>query len=267
MYKNLFIILIFLAINLSSNPIEINEYKKVKNITSEIEYFFDKESKYSLKDILTNENLFKRSYKNKLLFGYAYKSSLWIKIVLKNPTNKKIVKILDYDYPVQEKLQLFDINNKSYILGGYKYKKYPAKYLTHPVKLIFNPHEKKNLILKANNENVGFIAKLNLWNLKEFEEANTNKKIILFLFLGGMAALIIYNLFLLFLTKDITYFYYIVMVGSFVTLELFISGFFPLYFQNFFMRKTDLYILLLIMAYSMIYFTSNFLDLEKNFLS
>ncbi|WP_281951266.1 7TM diverse intracellular signaling domain-containing protein [Nitrosophilus kaiyonis] len=258
-------LILLIPIYIFANTILIDANKKFENITPYINYFLDEKSQYDINYILTHKNLFHKSNKNKLLFGYKYNSSLWIWIKLKNPTNKKIVKILEYDYPIQEKIIIYDIKNNSIYFNGYFSKKFPPKYITHPIKLTFFPYETKEFIIKAKDENVGLIAKLNLWNIDEFEKNNENKKLINILFLGGMLALILYNIFLLFLTKDITYFYYIIMVTTFLILELFVSGFFPLYIQNFYLTKIDLYVLLLIMAFSMIFFASYFLELEKKF--
>lgn len=266
MKKIIFLIFFILLNTIFADIVFVDPFTKVENITPKIEYFFDKKSKYSLKNIIENEkNLFKKSNKNKLLFGYEYDSTLWIKVKFKNISNQKVTKILEYDYPIQEYILFYDLNSKKILKSGYLNKKPPVKYITHPIKLTFSPYETKTLLIKAKDKNVGLIAKLNLWDTKEFEISNENRKLINILFLGGMIALIIYNIFLFFLTKDVTYFYYVVMVSSFLIIELFVSGFFPLYIENFFLNKTDIYILLLIMAFSMIFFTSNFLDLENKF--
>ncbi|BCD59817.1 MULTISPECIES: 7TM diverse intracellular signaling domain-containing protein [unclassified Nitratiruptor] len=237
----------------------------IKNITPFTKYYLDKNSSLHPDYLLHHKQLWKPTKSKALLLGYQYDATLWLLFRLKNPFDKTITKVLEYDYPIQEKIWLYDINNSKMYKSGYRLKPLPAFHITHPFFLHFKPHEEKLFLLKAQNNNVGFIAKLNILDPSYYEIKNENDKLITILFLGAMSALIAYNIFLLFMTEDASYLYYVLMVSSFLLLELFESGFFPLFFENFTMSTTAIYTLLLIMALSIIMFTVEFLQTKKNF--
>ncbi|BAF69628.1 7TM diverse intracellular signaling domain-containing protein [Nitratiruptor sp. SB155-2] len=238
---------------------------KIKNITPSTLYYLDRNSQSNLNYLLHHKQLFQQTNVNKLLLGYQYDATLWLLFRIKNPFDKAITKVLEYDYPIQEKIWLYDLNSSKVYESGYRLKKLPSHYLTHPFLIFFKPYEEKTFLLKAQDQNVGFFAKLNLADPAYYEAKNEKDKLVTFLFLGAMLALIAYNIFLLFMTKDVSYLYYVIMVSSFLVLELFESGFFPLFFKNFFMSTTAIYTLLLIMALSIIMFTVEFLQTKKNF--
>ncbi len=77
------------------------------------------------------------------------------------------------------------------------------------------------------------IVKLNLWNNDEFYAKEIKHQIILALFFGAMAVLALYNLFIFFFTKDISYFYYVLYIFGIILHQLFYVGFAGLYiFEN-----------------------------------
>ncbi len=233
------------------------------NITPQIYYYLDTTSTLTLSFMHRHPRLFEKSHKKKLLFGYKYKSTLWLKVPLKNESNTTITKVLEYDYPIQEYLWFYD-GNKT-VASGYRLKKFPSKYIMHPYFVKLAPHEKRTIYIKAQDKNVGLIAKLNLLNVKEYFYKNENAKIFNILFFGAILALIIYNAYLFVLTKDSSYVYYVIMVGSFFILELFEDGFFSLFIKGFYLDKNVIYFLLLIVAEAIVGFTVSFLEIKKRF--
>ncbi|GEM_PF-1335856 len=233
------------------------------NITPEVYYYLDPMSSLTLSYMRSHPNLFEKSGKNKLLFGYRYKSTLWLMVPLVNETNRTVTKVLEYDYPIQEYLWFYD-GNKT-VASGYRLKKFPTKYITHPYFVKLAPHEKRIIYIKAQDKNVGLIAKLNLLNVKDYFYKNENAKIFNILFFGAILALIIYNAYLFVLTRDRSYIYYVIMVGSFFVLELFEDGFFALFVKGFYLDINMIYFLLLIIAEAIVGFTVSFLEIKERF--
>ncbi len=233
------------------------------NITPQVYYYLDPLSSLTLSYLRTHPNLFEKSGKNKLLFGYRYKSTLWLMVPLVNETNRTVTKVLEYDYPIQEYLWFYD-GNKT-VASGYRLKKFPSKYITHPYFVKLAPHEKRTIYIKAQDKNVGLIAKLNLLNVKDYFYKNENAKIFNILFFGAILALIIYNAYLFILTRDSSYIYYVIMVGSFFILELFEDGFFFLFIEGFYLDRNMIYFLLLIVAEAIVGFTVSFLEIKERF--
>ncbi len=237
--------------------------KYEKNITPYVYYYLDKTSALSLKDLRTFPNLFKKSQKPKLLFGYKYDSTLWLAVPLENETNETLIKVLEYDYPIQEYLWFFDGNET--IANGYRLKKPSSKYITHPYFLKLAPHQKRIIYIKAQDKNVGLVAKLNLLNVKSFFYKNESTKIFDILFFGAIIALLIYNAYLFILIRDPSYLFYVIMVGSFFVLELFEDGFFFIFFKGFYLDAWMIYLLLLITAEAIIGFTVSYLEIKTHY--
>ncbi|BCD68511.1 7TM diverse intracellular signaling domain-containing protein [Nitratiruptor sp. YY09-18] len=233
------------------------------NITPSTYYFLDQFGKLTEFDVRKNDKLFKKIGKKKLILGYHDSANLWLKLKIKNDTNQTLQKVLEYDYPIQEKIWFY-ADGRTF-LGGYLFKPSVSRYITHPLFLTFKPYETKEILIKARDENVGLIAKLNLLNFQDFLDKNEKAKVINMLFFGSIFSLLLYNLFLLFLTRNISYLFYIGMMGSFFVLELFEGGFFSIYTPWVYFSQNVIYTLLLLMALSIIMFTLYFLEIPKNF--
>ncbi len=254
-----------ILLSLHGGEILIYPDTKEKNITPFVKYFIDETGGYDEETVQNRNDLFKTSAKEKLLLGYRYDSVLWIKFSLYNPTDKTIVKYIEYDYPIQEYFTLYDLTEKKSYEGGYLAPNRDRRFYTFPVKIVLKPSQKKDFLIRATDKNIGMIAKLNVTDLQTLLKKSDQADKLNFLFLGSIVALLVYNMFLLLLTRDVTYFYYILMMSTFLILELFMSGFLAKYIENFYVSRIDIYILLLVMAFSLAMFTSSFLDLPNRY--
>lgn len=255
-----YLFLLFLSIgSLFANEIVIDSRGEY-NITPQITYYLDKESKLNSNEVLSKT--FIDSKKTKLLFGYQYKATLWLKFTLVNHSDNEIEKILEYNYPILREFTLFNLDTGVTKQGGFLHAGEYEDTLDQPIELIFPAHSKSHFLIKANSTDVGLIAKLIIWNVDKYHSNELHKQRILFLFLGAMAALLLYNLFLFFFTKDATYFYYSIVMLTFLSLELFLRGYFTLIDAEYEVKKWHLYTLLYIMFGALVMFTTMFLRLK-----
>ncbi|HFU76928.1 MAG TPA: hypothetical protein ENK68_00290, partial [Epsilonproteobacteria bacterium] len=257
-----FLALLLILTSLFSHEIIVGEQDEF-NITPETMYYVDKESTLQNRQEALAQ-VFQDTNETKLLLGYQFDATLWIKFTLSNPTDKVLEKIFEYDYPILREFILYDLNSGQEYSGGFLHAKEHTETLSQPIKLTFEPHSKRDFLIKAKSTDTGLIAKLKLWNIQAYNSYDNSQQHILFLFLGAMGALFLYNLSLLLFTKDSAYLYYAIMIASFTTLELALSGYFHFIFYEYEVRRLHIYILLNVMVLSVIMFSIRYLDLKRN---
>ena len=219
-----YIFLLFINFTfLIANDIIIDNVEKY-NITPQTTYYLDEKSTLNHQNVLSKK--FIDSNRSKLMFGYKYDATLWIKFTLVNPENHTIEKILEYDYPILKEFTLFDLSTGEKVKGGFLHAYGYKDTLNKPIKLVLPANSKKHFLIKANSTDVSLIAKLILWNPDKYNSNEMQRQRVLFLFFGAMSALLAYNLSLFLFTRDPAYFYYSIIVLTFLSLELFLQGFF-----------------------------------------
>jgi len=258
--KYLFLFIITIA-PLFSQSIILDEKPKL-NITSYTRYYLDENSDFTKKDILKKQ--FKKSDSKVLMFGYKYHSTLWAKFSLENPSSKTITKIFDYNYPILKEFTLFNLDTNETTRGGFKYNKNYKDTMKQPIKLILQPHSVNHFLLQAKSTDVALEMKISIWKSASYYTEMYKNQYITFLFLGAIAALLLYNIILFLFTKNINYFYYSLIMLTMLTLELFLVGFFTFVFPSYEVRQWHLLVLLYLMNLALVMFTIKFLDLKKN---
>ncbi len=254
-----FLFLVCVSIQLFSQNIIVTDSPKI-NITPFIQYYFDHDSNYDQQSIRAIH--FSDSNRTKLMFGYEYDSTLWIKFTLTNPTDSTIIKIFEYDYPILKSFELRDIQSGKSYRGGYAHATKEKITLNDPIELHIPPHASKTFLLKSNSTEVALIAKLFLWERDAYKQNEMRRQHILLFFFGGMSGLFLYNLFLFFMTRDSAYFFYSASMAAFTAMELFLSGYFMLLHIGYTLYKWHLDILLYILGITLPMFTATFLRLR-----
>ncbi len=252
------LIFIFLSlIKIAANNIVINEETDSFNITPLIRYYITPSEEKDYIEVLKHDQDFKKIGKDILLLGYITNKTLWLRLDITNDSNQSIDKILSYSYPLQEVLYLYELgNDKTHELQH-------NDSLVPYYKLHFKPHETKNFLIQVRNRNVSTIVKLEVFKPITFFQHNNHQLLIGMLFIGGIGTLLLYNLFLFYLTQDSSYLYYVVMVMMFTVVALHVNGYVTYFIQGFTLSKTLLYTILLILAVAMVFFTKTFLDLPN----
>lgn len=167
-------------------------------------------------DEIKNGNIkFKPNNTRRLLLGYSPDFDVWIKFTVKNTTNDKISRILEYNNPMTTNIFFYSPDENfspqtSGILSGNLGQK-----SIHPIfKINLEAHEEKTYFIKVYSEVTTLIVDLKLWKTNQFYEAEIDHQKKLALFFGAMIALALYNLSLYFFTRDKSYLYYVAyMIG------------------------------------------------------
>lgn len=218
------ILLLFISTNLFSNSIDIDKKNQIELLqTSEI--FIDEKRDYTIDKIVVSDDLFQKNDKNILSFGYSPNFDVWIKFTLKNSSNNSIKKILEYNNPLTTNIEFYDSKK------DYKAQKHGLlsqndnKFVLNPTFLIeLEANEEKTYFLKASSEITTLIINLKLWDEENFYEKEIKHQVVLCLFFGAMFILAIYNLFIYFFTRDISYFYYVIYIFGLIIHHLMYTG-------------------------------------------
>ncbi|MRI82864.1 MAG: hypothetical protein C6I00_00400 [Nitratiruptor sp.] len=229
------------------------------NITPWVSYLITPKSQYNYLWILQQERAFKDISRGELLLGYHEEERVWLRFDLANPSSQSFTKILAFQYPLQEQLYLYELESDRI------YEQERTNALVPYYQLHFAPYERKRLLLEASNDDWASIVKLFLYEPTTFHILNSHRFMVIMLFVGAIGAILLYNLFLLFLTKDPSYLYYILMVATFSLLVLHCDGLLASLVEGFSLSKSSVSTLLLILGLAMIFFTRSFLELPRSF--
>lgn len=222
------IILFLLTTIIYAKPIEVNEQTKAIEILSKSQVYIDNSRTLTINEI-KNKKFYENS-KKLLAFGYSPNFDVWIKFTLHNSSKKTIHKILEYDNPLATNVYFY--NPKiDYIeeQGGLFAKKSKETTVNQIFSIYLNPDETQTYYVKAASYITALIIKLNLWDMDSFFHKEVKHQIILSLFFGAMLILGIYNLFIFFFTKDISYLYYVLYIFGILFHQLAYVGFANLY--------------------------------------
>jgi len=203
-------LLIFLLVTCSiANPLYVDEKTSFYDILPHAQIYIDKIKTLDLKEIQKKE--FTANKEKLLAYGYSPDFSVWVKFTLKNSTDKKIDKIIEYGNAISTHIEFYNPSHeyKKELDGLYTMN--PKRKTINPIfKIKLEPHQVKTFYLKASSHATPLIIKLNLWNVDEFYDKEIFHQICLALFFGAMIILVLYNLFIFFFTKDISYLTYVV---------------------------------------------------------
>lgn len=165
---------------------------------------------------IKNGNIkFKLNNTRRLLLGYSPDFDLWIKFTVKNTTDAKISRILEYNNPMTTNIFFYSPDENfspqtSGILSG----NLGQKTINPIFKINLEANEEKTYFVKVYSEVTTLIVDLKLWKTNQFYEAEIDHQKKLALFFGAMIALALYNLSLYFFTRDKSYLYYVAyMIG------------------------------------------------------
>ncbi|WP_428023948.1 7TM diverse intracellular signaling domain-containing protein [Arcobacter sp.] len=261
-------ILFFLFFNtfIYANPLVINEDIKSIDLLSHSEIYIDKSRSISFEEIKKSEKLFQKNDKKLLSFGYSPNFDVWIKFTLKNNSNKAIEKIVEYNNSLTTEIIFYDDSSKKIEKEGLLNINKNRKSLTPIFKINIQANDTKTYYMKVSSIVTTLIVKLKIWDSSAFYEKEIVHQFVLALFFGAMLILTIYNLFIYFFTKDISYLYYVLYIfGIILHHTLYVGVAFIYLFKQewiiYIVHSASLFVSLPIIALSL--FTKSFLQISK----
>nr|WP_269090666.1 7TM diverse intracellular signaling domain-containing protein [Aliarcobacter butzleri] len=227
------------------------------------EIYIDKTRSLTIEDIKNSNIKFEKNDKNILAYGYSPDLDVWIKITIKNNSNKPILKIIEYNNPLATNIDFFDSNKNIHLEDGLFIDKL-HRFTINPIfKIELNPNEENIYFIKATSNITTLIVDLKLWDENVFYKKEIKHQLILSLFFGAMFILGIYNLFIYVFTKDKSYLFYVLYIFGLIFHHLIYVGFAKLYIFNLETLKITIELAALLVAlpvYFLGLFTKNFLQ-------
>jgi len=233
MKKNIKIILLLLLVNfVYADILSIDNQIKKQLLLPYSSVFIDKTNEMNIEDIQKDTVVFEKNDKKLLGFGYSPDFTVWIKFTLKNNTNKPIQKIVVYENSLTTHISFFDITQNKVYQDGLFNINTKRKTVYPSFKITLNPNESGTYYLKASSKITTLIVKLGLYDTDSFYEKEIKHQLILALFFGAMLILGIYNLFIYFFTKDVSYLYYVLYIFGIISHHMMYVGIAYIYFTT-----------------------------------
>ncbi len=262
-----FILLLNLfLISLNANSISIDNNTKYIDILSKSQIYIDETRTLDINTIQTKD--FRSNNQSALGFGYDPDVDVWVKFTLSNPSNKIVRNILEYDNTLTTSIEFFEKNNGtftsikegSYYLDEKRSTKNPVFFIE------LQPDESKIYYIKATSYVTTLIVKLKLWDHKEFYDKEIKHQFILALFFGAMIVLGLYNLFIYFITRDISYLFYVIYIIGITFHHVLYVGIGNLYLFSEELRANITQFAAIFVAlpiYALAFFTKTFLNTKQ----
>lgn len=235
--KNLFskknIILLLLIVfpitaNAQSQIITLDQNTKHYNLGTSLDILEDKNGTIRLDDLLKNEynGQFVKSDVEVPKYGYT-RSAYWVRFQLNNPYNNSKEMYLEIAYPHLDFIELYipgHDNTYEKRIAGYKYK-FENRFLFYRnfvFKINIDPGYSTFFIRIKSSSSVKFPVILQ--TPEHFSETTNTEYLVLGLYYGILLVMILYNLFVFFTVRDISYLYYIIYIIAFMLFTLSLNG-------------------------------------------
>ena len=171
-------------------------------------------------------------------FGFNKNLTVWLKIQIKNNTNKKIQKILDLDNPLLEEIVLY--SNKDIRRSGMLYIDEKRKTINPSFTLNISANSTQSYYVKIKNNTTALQFSIKLEDEEVFLKKDFAKQFSIILLIGVISSFLIYAMVLFFYAKDISYLYYSFYIIVLLFQQLTYIGLLPLYMPLWFTRIDNL---------------------------
>lgn len=206
------ILMLFSSLMYANNPLTIDAKTPFYDLLPHSEVYIDQTHSLTIDDFAKNEIIWSANEKKLLGFGYAPSFDVWVKFTLTNTTDEVLEKILEYDNTITSEIQFYEPMYQNPLKEGLFHMDSDRKTINPIFRISLAPHESKTYYLKVHSYITALIVKLNLWESERFYEKEIVHQLCLALFFGAISILALYNLFLFFFTKDVSYLYYVLYI-------------------------------------------------------
>ena len=147
--------------------------------------------------------------------GYSPETTVWLRIDLRNPTDQPLKRILEYTYPLVTDLKLYEAQSHTLVgQEGLLHRRADRQTLTPYFLLTLPPHTTTTYYLKASTTKTALVLQLDLWKPLAFYNHALLMRSLFAFFIGAMLIIVSYNLIIFFLTRQISYLYYVLFFAS-----------------------------------------------------
>lgn len=207
-----FFIIVFTFFSfLNAKTIEINDFNPKISILEYASTYIDKTSKLEFNEV--KKKKFKKLNNNNIQLGYT-EDNLWVKFSIKNSSNKKLERYITITNPMLDTIELYTKNeNENFrkeTQGILHLDKYDRGNIFHSsFKIAFKKNETKKFYYKTHSISSAIYFELFVKDSRKLYEDEFSYQLVESLFFGAMIALVLYNLFIFYFTKDKAYLFYV----------------------------------------------------------
>lgn len=244
------------------------------DILKDSQVYIDKENKYTIKNIdqADFESFQKYAYPyskdiSKIHRGYT-DEIVWIKFSIINETDQVLKKVLVLDNQMLDHIVLFEKKDEGYTKetkGVLHDVEFAENILDFYFDIKLQPNEKKEYYLQVSSTSCAVYFNLQLMDKDILYKNEMSHQLSLCLFFGAMLALVFYNLFIYFFTKDNAYIYYVCYIFFTVWNHISYTGM-GAYFQPKWFYDLDTFLTIHYLSFISIFsllFTRDFLNIKK----
>ncbi|TGK01903.1 PAS domain S-box protein [Leptospira langatensis] len=158
--------------------------------------------------------------------GYS-QAAIWVKIETENTTNKTIDWILEIDYALLDYVELYsgrgseNATNRSGDMREFGFR--PIEHRNFAYSFSDKPGSVREIYFRISSSS-SILLPFIVFTKGEFTEHAFLEQLFLGLYYGSMLIMVIYNLFLLFSTKDRSYLYYVLYILSYILFQFTLNG-------------------------------------------
>lgn len=198
----------------------------------------DNHSVTYLKESTSIENIYQVSSKHSKLFKPLVKSNfgfnsppVWLKVTLKNNTNKRINKIFEFQDMRLDRIEIYQNGTLESVIGDM---------LPFNDRSIKTTSSTYSMTVDANSESVYYLRVTNsgsmnlryvLYDPVEYDKKIDFEKIFYAFYFGAAVIMILYNFILFLFIKEIVFFNYVLYHASLVIVMLFYNGIFLIHYM------------------------------------
>ena len=195
-----------------------------------MEILEDRGKEYGISDV-ASEKLspsFVRSAANNPAFGYT-SSVYWTRFRVKNTNDKNVSLCLEIPYPLIDSIMIYVLDNRGIVVDhrvggdGYPFDQREVKYQNMVFHFWAPPLSDRTYYARFETDGAMNLSMV-LWDTVSFFGQMSWMQMMLGIYYGAMLVMLVYNLFIFFSVRDLSYLYYVFYYLFFVLFQLALNG-------------------------------------------
>lgn len=251
----------------SASAVELVQSREVVSVAEISRVLEDPSGALSLGDV--QDALAQGEFKGpleRLEFGFSA-STYWVFFELKNLGQREALYYLNSSYPLIDSIEVFELGPKStqrFLYGdALPYGDRPIDTITFTHKIRLVPGERKTIFLRLESTS-SMSFPIRLYREDAFAEYLHDEMFVIGIFYGVVGGLFLYNAFLLLMTREPVYLYYLLFVLSSVSFSSSIDGSAYRLFPDFvYWQRVSTYVYIAASAYFAVRFARICLDTKR----
>ena len=251
--------------------VEVNPGIENIAISDDIQYFVDSKGEITIDQLLANDKEgavdWLESDSTAPNFGFS-DHTFWVRIQLQNNSPQSEF-VLQLEYPLMDEVEFY-FTRRSHIemqhIGGDRHpfsrRMLEDRMFAYPISL--PQGESQTIYFKLRSTDT-VITPFRLYAKKAYDHHIRIENFIFGSYYGAIVIILIYNSFLFFVLRDISQFYYVLLIGSYATMELSLNGVGNVYVWGDMpeLAKRIRPFMLGVLTITMLWVTKSLLDIKK----